>query len=59
MSNTVLDKYLNDLTLNDPQFKNYLQYILGMLYNGNRYNKLMQVLYGEGNECKSLLIKII
>jgi phage/plasmid-associated DNA primase len=51
MTNHALDQYLND-----AQFKSYLQYIMGMIYNGN---KLMSVLYGEGNNGKSLLQKLL
>lgn len=59
MSHSVLNKYLNDLSLNDDQFKLNLQSVLGLLYNGNTGDKKMVVFHGLGSGGKSLLVSLL
>jgi phage/plasmid-associated DNA primase len=59
MFHPVLNKYINDLSLNDEQFKLNLQSALGLLYNGNIGNKKMVVFHGLGSGGKSLLASLL
>jgi putative DNA primase/helicase len=55
----LLDKFLNDISLNDEVFKNYLQYIMGRLYIGENTDKSLVVFYGDGSNGKSLLLALL
>jgi phage/plasmid-associated DNA primase len=55
----VLDRYLNDLTLDNEEFKSFLQGIMGLLYNNINKERKLVVFYGPGSGGKSILMDLL
>nr|DAN69527.1 MAG TPA: dsDNA helicase [Caudoviricetes sp.] len=53
------DDFLNVITRNDKEFKNYLQYIAGQAVIGKIYHEGIVIAYGDGANGKSTLFNTI
>lgn len=57
--NTVVSKFLNDITLDNIQHQEFLQVVLGSSLTGDISNNKFYIFYGDGSNGKSLLFKLL
>lgn len=54
-----INRFINDITLNNAQLNNYLQDLLGYCLSGSLDDRSIYILHGKGRNGKSALLEII